>query len=399
MRAAVPGSGGALETDIASFTAVAHPDVTDRDTIVIGAGPAGLAVGACLTRAGIACVILEQDNTVGATWRRHYDRLHLHTDKAHSALPFMPFPGHYPRYPSRLQVIDYLEAYARTFELEPRFGQQVAAAHRENGCWRVQTQDACYHASNLVVAAGCNREPCVPTWPGQADFRGAVLHASHYRNGQPFNDQAVLVIGFGNSGGEIAIDLHEHGARPSLAVRGAVNVIPRELFGIPILAIAIAQRTLPPRWVDAFNAPILRAVMGDLARFGLRKPSRGPMQQIQRDARIPVIDAGTIDLIKRGAIRVCPGVERFTETGVVFTDGSHADFDAVILATGYRPRVNAFLEGASTACDDQGTPSSSGCKTSVPGLYFCGYHIASTGMLREIGREALRIASAIARVA
>jgi indole-3-pyruvate monooxygenase len=86
-----------------------------------------------------------------------------------------------------------------------------------------------------------------------------------------------LVVGFGNSGGEIAIDLWEHGARPSLAVRSPVNVIPRDLLGIPILAIGILQSKLPPRWADALNAPHLRVVMGDLTRYGLRKLPQGPI--------------------------------------------------------------------------------------------------------------------------
>jgi cation diffusion facilitator CzcD-associated flavoprotein CzcO len=98
--------------------------------MIIDAGPSGLAVGACLQLAGIPSLIFEQSQQVGAAWRRHYDRLHLHTDKAHSELPFAPYPKDTPRYPSRLQVIQYLEAYARQFQLEPRLGQQVVAARR-----------------------------------------------------------------------------------------------------------------------------------------------------------------------------------------------------------------------------------------------------------------------------
>ena len=207
----------------------------------------------------------------------------------------------------------------------------------------------------------------------------------------------MLVVGFGNSGGEIAIDLWEHGAQPSLAVRGPVNVIPRELFGIPILAIGILQRRLPPRLADALNAPILRVAIGDLKRYGLRQLPQGPLSQIQRDARIPLIDVGTLKLIKRGQISVYPGIERFTEDGVLFTDGQQGKFEAVILATGYRPRVNAFLEGASAAYDENGMPLSSGRETPLPGLYFCGYYVSPTGMLREIALEAQRISAAIAR--
>jgi indole-3-pyruvate monooxygenase len=314
-----------------------------------------------------------------------------------SELPFVPFPKDYPRYPSRVQVISYLEAYAGQFQLEPRLGQQVIAARHANRFWEVQTQDTRYQALNLVIASGYNREPYLPNWSGQASFRGTLLHSSQYRNGEPFKNQTVLVVGFGNSGGEIAIDLWDHGAQPSLAVRSPVNVIPRELFGIPILAIGIAQSKLPPRLADALSAPILRAVMGDLTRYGLRKLPRGPMTQIQHDARIPLIDVGTIQLIKRGQITVCSGIERFTEEGVIFTDGNQRKFDAVILATGYRPRVNAFLEGASAAYDENGTPSSSGREAPIPGLYFCGYYVSPTGMLREIALEARRISAAIAR--
>jgi NAD(P)H-nitrite reductase large subunit len=168
-------------------------------------------------------------------------------------------------------------------------------------------------------------------------------------------------------------------------------------LGIPVLAIGIAQRKLPPRWADALNAPVLRAAVGDLTPYGLRKLPKGPVSQITRDGRIPLIDVGTIQLIKSGHITVYPGIEQFTAQGVVFTDGRQARFDAVVLATGYRPRVNAFLPGATAAYDEAGTPVSSGREAPIPGLYFCGYYVAPTGMLREIGLEARRISAAIAR--
>ena len=363
----------------------------------MGAGPAGLAVGACLKQAGISCLILEQADKVGVAWHRYYQRLHLHTDKKHSALPFAPFPKEYPRYPSRSQMISYLEAYSRQFLLEPRLGQQVISAHQSDGIWEIRTQDTCYQASNLVIATGYNREPCLPTWPGQDSFQGGIFHSALYQNGEPFRGQEVLVVGFGNSGGEIAVDLWEHGARPSLAVRGPVNVIPRDLLGIPILAIGILQSKLPPRWADALNAPLLRAVMGDLTQYGLRKLPQGPVTQIRGNKRIPLIDVGTIQLIKRGQAKVYPGIERFSEDAILFTDGRQEKFDAVILATGYRPRVNAFLEGAVATHDEKGTPLFSGPETPIPGLYFCGFHVSPTGMLREIALEARRISAVIKR--
>lgn len=366
------------------------------ETIVIGAGPAGLAVGACLKQAKLPYIILEQSDKVASAWRRHYERLHLHTDKKNSELPFVSYPKYYPRYPSRAQIVDYLDSYADKLALDVHFNQQVMSAYCENDQWKVQTQDAWYQAANVVIATGNTREPWIPNWVGQDIFKGTILHSSHYTSGEPFKGQKVLVVGFGNSGGEIAIDLWEHGAIPGIAVRGAVNVIPRDLFGIPILSIGILQGGLPSKLADAINAPILRIAVGDITKYGLRKLPYGPVTQIRNDVHIPLIDVGTMKLIKEGYLTVYPGVEEFTEDGVKFTDGKHAEFDTIILATGYRPRVNTFLKVDANILSEDGTPLSSGCETDMPGLYFCGYYVAPTGMFREIAIEAKRIAASIA---
>lgn len=364
-------------------------------TLIIGAGAAGLAVGACLKQANIPSIILEQSNQVGAVWRRHYDRLHLHTDKKNSELPFAPFPKEFPRYPARDQLVAYLESYAKNFDLDIRFNQKVTSAMQENGRWQVQTQNGEYSAQNLVVATGYAREPLIPRWPGQDSFAGKIIHSSEYKNGTSFKGQNVLVVGFGNSGGEIAIDLYEHGANPSLAVRNAVNVIPLELAGIPILSIGIAQNKVPAWLADALNAPILRMVIGDITRYGLRKLPYGPATQIRDDKRIPLIDIGTIKLIREGHIKVHSGVVGFSENRISFDGGQEAQFDAVILATGYHPRVDGFLQNVHTALSEDGTPTTTGKESPLSGLYFCGYYVSPTGMLREIGIEARQIAAAI----
>jgi cation diffusion facilitator CzcD-associated flavoprotein CzcO len=334
---------------------------------------------------------------VGTTWRKHYDRLHLHTDKKNSELPFASFSKDYPRYPSRDQVVAYLEDYAKEFELDIRFNQQVVSARRKDGQWQVQTQDTLHSSPNLVVASGYARQPLSPAFPGMDNFKGKIIHSSEYKNGSEFNGKNVLVVGFGNSGGEIAVDLYEHGAKPSLAVRNAVNVIPRELAGIPILSIGIVQSKMPDWLADAINAPILHTVVGDITKYGLRKLPYGPATQIKKDKRIPLIDVGTMRLIRAGQIAVYSGVEEFSENRIRFNDGKEAEFDAVILATGYRPQISDFLQDSASVLDEEGAPTSTGKESTIPGLYFCGYYVSPTGMLREIALEARQISKAIAQ--
>jgi len=370
--------------------------MSENNTIIIGAGAAGLSVSACLKRAGVSSIILEQSNTVGVTWRKHYDRLHLHTDKRNSGLPYLPMPVEYPRYPSRDQVASYIESYAKQFELDVRFNQQVKSVRQENGLWHIQTQDTLHSAPNLVVATGYARQPLMPEWPGLKTFPGNIVHSSQYKNGSAFKDQSVLVVGFGNSGGEIAVDLHEHGAKSAIAVRSAVNVIPRELAGIPILSIGIVQNKMPMWLADAINAPILRMVIGDITKYGLRKLPYGPATQIAQDKRIPLIDVGTMKLIRGRHIQVYSGVKDVSGNQIKFEDGNEAEFDSLILATGYRPQVSEFMQGIPSVFDEEGTPLSTGTESSMRGLYFCGYYVSPTGMLREIAIEARQIAQEIA---
>ncbi|HSQ30032.1 MAG TPA: NAD(P)/FAD-dependent oxidoreductase [Gemmatimonadaceae bacterium] len=362
--------------------------------IIIGAGPAGLAVGACLARVGIPFTILERERAVGASWRGHYDRLHLHTNKGTSALPFIPFPPDFPRYPSRDQVVAYLESYADAFHLEPRFGEEVITARQRDDRWQVETRQSAYVARHLVVATGLNRDPITPRWQGQDAYRGRIMHARDYRNGAAFRGARVLVVGIGNSGAEIALDLYEHGALPTIAVRGPVNVLPRDILGIPIVAAGRLTRLLPPRVADRINAPLLRLVLGDLQPFGLSRPPYGPLTQIATTGRTPLIDVGTIGAIKAGKIAIRPGIDRVVDDGVVFTDGRREPFDALVLATGYRAGLASFLN-IDGALDEQGNPRPD-ARSLPDGLHLCGFTTTAKGVLHQIARDAPRIAARIA---
>ena len=363
-------------------------------TVIVGASAAGLATAACLKRLGQPFEILEASPHVASAWRNHYQRLHLHTAKSLSALPFVPFPPGAPRYPSRAQVIEYLETYAERLQLEPRFGQRVVSIRRGENAWIVRTAGAAREARDVVVATGFTRVPARPSWPGMAEFHGRILHSSEFRSGSDFEGERVLVVGFGNSGGEIALDLCEHGARAALCVRSPVNVVPRDFLGLPILAWGVALSLLPVAIADAISAAVSRLSFGRLDALGLRKLPYGPMRQIREHGRIPLLDVGTLARIRRGEIEVLPGIEAFTRAGARFANGEERPLDAVVLATGYRPAVGEIVD-APGALDAQGAPLGSG-KEMLPGLWFCGFNVVATGMLREIARESGRIARGIA---
>ena len=251
-----------------------------------------------------------------------------------------------------------------------------------------------YTAKNLVVATGYNRVPQMPSWEGLDGFTGTVIHSHDYKNGQAFKGKKVLVVGFGNSGAEISLDLWEHGAHPIQSVRSAVNVLPREVLGQPTLAMGIWQQHLPPKLIDSINTTTSKILMGDLSKYGLKQLDKGPMQTLKEKAQVPMLDVGTIDLIKRGEIIVYPGIEKFEGNEVVFSDGRRETIDALVLATGYRPCVDEFL-AEHKVLDDHGTPQSSGTESKLDGLFFCGFYISPAGMFREMAREAKQIAKCI----
>jgi cation diffusion facilitator CzcD-associated flavoprotein CzcO len=361
------------------------------DAIIIGAGPAGLACAATMCSAGLHATVLEKAATVGSAWRRHYDRLHLHTDRNHSGLPGMAMPRDYPTYPSRAQVVDYLDAYAGHFDIRPMFNTEVSRVVRDDTRWHVETNGETIAAPVVVVATGIAHAPYRPSWPGVETFRGIVIHSSDYRNPSAFAGKRVLVVGFGNSGGEIALDLAEASTDVTLAVRSPVQVIPRDLLGLPILSWVILYRHLPARLVDVVNAPVLRLAVGNFEKLGLRRAAKGPRQMVEEDGHIPLIDIGTLARIRDGSIRIRGGIDRVTSDGVVFADGKAEKFDAVILATGFRPDLRRLIRDNDGLFDQHGMPRMTG-KPAAPGLYFCGQIVVSTGQLREIGIEAQRIA-------
>jgi len=377
-------------------TAVAAPDAKAPHTVVVvGAGPAGLATAACLKQRNIDALVLEAGPSLAHSWRNHYDRLHLHTVKQQSNLPGLPFARELPRYVSRADFVAYLEAYAARFSLAPRTSEAVRRVAPAEGGFVVETARAVYRAGAVVVATGYNRIPNPQRLPEQERFGGPILHSSAYRNGDAFAGQRVLVVGAGNTGAEIALDLAERGAKPTLAVRAPVNVVPRDLLGMPIQLTSIRLRNAPLKLADGIARLASRLAFGNLAPLGFPRPSMGPISAIKLRQRIPLIDVGTIAAIKRGEIAVKPGVARLTETGAVFADDSASQVDAIVLATGFRAAL-AELVAVPDVLDDSGSPRDWRGGGACPNLFFVGYEVVPTGHLRQIATRAQSVAAELA---
>src|ERR1700676_358141 len=174
--------------------------------LVVGASISGLALVASLQKKGIEHIIIEKERQVATPWRNHYDRLHLHTNKSLSTLPYKKFGSKIPRYPSRQQVIEYLEDYQNEFNINPVFNTEAKHVKKEADYWITETNGRTFKSKYLVMATGAYGKPKTVNFKGMETFPGRILHSFGYRTGRDFKGQKVLVVGFGNSACEIAID-------------------------------------------------------------------------------------------------------------------------------------------------------------------------------------------------
>lgn len=376
---------------------------------VIGGGPGGLAVAHALRARGIRAVVLEKSGSVGASWRGHYDRLRLHTTRKLSSLPGLTIPRAYGRWVRRDDVVRYLEQYAEHHKLEIITGVEVSRVERasdavpvhgaSDGHWVLRaTGGRELTGSAVVIATGYNHTPYLPDWPGSSRYQGELRHAGTYRNATPYAGKDVLVVGAGNTGAEIAVDLAQGGAaRVRLAVRTVPHILRRATLGWPAQRSGILCRRLPTRLVDRLARRIARMSVPDLAAYGLPRPDTGLYTRVRQGA-IPIQDVGLIDAVRAGQVEPVAAVASFEESKVVLADGSVIAPDVVIAATGYRRGLEGLV-GHLGVLDEQGHPVARGPRSprDATGLYFTGYTNPISGMLRELARDANRIARAIAR--
>lgn len=361
---------------------------------VIGAGPAGLACAAELQRSGEQVLILEREE-VGAAWKMRYDRLHLHTVRWLSSLPGYRIPRAFGKWPSRDRVLEYLRRYVERHALDVRTGVEAERIDRDGTRWIVHTSDGAIEAERVVVAMGHSNVPFLPDWTGA--FAGEIVHSAHYRNPSPYRGRRVLVVGAGNSGAEIAVDVADGGASEVLlAVRTPPSILRRDTLGFPSQVLGIATARLPVRVVDAIGATLRRISIPDLSAFGLPAPAR-PYSEFLRRRVIPILDVGIVDAVRGRRVRIVPALERFEEGHALLADGSRVEVDAVIAATGFRTGLEPLV-GHLGVLNERGEPlvHAADEHPDALGLHFVGYRVTLGGTFRLVGIQAKQLARALA---
>jgi putative flavoprotein involved in K+ transport len=347
-----------------------------------------------LQRAGEQVTVFER-GPIGAAWTTRYDRLHLHTVRWLSCLPGHRMPRAYGKWPSRDRVLEYLQDYAVRNAIDVRTKVEVTRLDRHGEGWALTTAgDGPVVADRVVVATGHSNVPFMPDWPGR--FPGEIVHSAEYRNSAPYIGRRVLVVGAGNSGAEIAVDLVDGGAaQVLLAVRSAPHIVRRDTLGFPSQVLGIATGHLPARVVDPIARNLRRLSLPDLTPYGLPAPAQ-PYSDFLRRRVIPILEIGVVDAVRSGRVRVVGALERFDDGRAVLAGDVRVEVDAVIAATGYRTGLEPLV-GHLGVLHERGEPLVHGAEEhpQAPGLHFVGYRVTLGGTFRFAGIQAKQLAGAV----
>jgi putative flavoprotein involved in K+ transport len=326
------------------------------DTVVIGGGQAGLAMGYFLARQDRDFVILDAGGRVGETWRNRWDSLRLFTPAFHDGLPGMPFPAPGSYFPTKDETADYLEAYARKFALPVRFGRHVDSLARRDDGYLVSAGNERYAAEQVVVATGPYQHPKTPGFAAGLDLAIFQLHSSAYRNPDQLPEADVLVVGAGNSGAEISVDL---------AATRRTFLSGRDAGYIPIALIH-----------NRLSLWLADHVLTTDTRLGRK------MSEAHRDRGAPLVRLKAREIAAAGVERV-PRVEGVVSGKPRLADGRVLDVAAVVWATGYRLDFG-WIE--LPIFDDGGYPvHHRGVVDAAPGLYFLGLPFQYTPTSEHVG--------------
>ena len=349
------------------------------DTVVIGAGQAGLSVGHHLKRRGVPHVILDANARVGDPWRRRWDSLRLFTPARFDSLDGRPFPAPPDYFPTKDEMADYLEDYARHFDLPILANSRVERLSRQIDSFLVVAGGRRFEAANVVVAMANHQKPRVPAFASELNPDIVQIHSAEYRNPAELQPGPVLIVGAGNSGSELAKEAVRSGHETTMAGRD-VGQIPFRIAGLAgrLLLVRLVLRGIFYR-VLTIDTPIGRKVRPKILHGG------GPLIRVRRkDLRAMGVSIGP------KVAGVCNGLPQLE-------DGRVLDVKNVIWCTGYHP---GFSWIDLPVFDECGEPRhEGGVVPAEPGLYFVGLHFLyalSSEMVHGVGRDARRIADRIA---
>ena len=352
-------------------------EIPDRiETIIIGGGQSGLAVGYHLMRQGRPFVILDANERIGDPWRKRWDSLRVFTPARLSGLPGMPFPAPASSFPTKNEVADYLVAYTARFKLPVLTGIRVGGLSRRGDRFVVASGGRRFEADNVVMATGAYSNPRIPVFAPELDPAIVQLHSSEYRNPSQLREGGALVVGAGNSGAEIALE----------ASRGHQTWLSgRDPGHEPVRAGSGPDRFVTPlMWFAAMHVLTVRTPIG-------RK-----VQRMFRARGIPLARIRRKDLTAAG-VELVPRTTGVRDGMPVLEDGQILDVANVIWCTGFAPAFHWIHLPVFN--DDGDVVHNRGVVESQPGLYFIGmyfqYALASI-LIGGVGRDAEHVAGHIA---
>jgi putative flavoprotein involved in K+ transport len=327
------------------------------ETLIIGAGQAGLALGYHLQRRGRSCLIVDANRSVGDNWRCHWDSLRLYSPARNDNLPGLEFPAPRWSFPTKDQVADYLEAYAAKFELPVRCGVQVQSLSKSDEAYRVDHDNGSFEADNVVVATGTfGRTPNIPDFAAELDPRIVQLHSSKYRNPSQLQAGPALVVGASHSGGDIAFELSQD---------HPVMLSGRDTGQLPVRLESPGIRVVWPLIFFVFGHVLTR-----------RTPMGRKMVHEERHHGAPFLRVKRADLAAAGVDRVLSRTTGARDGLPALADGRVVDVANVVWATGFRQDFS-WIQLPITGED--GWPRElRGVVDSAPGLYFTGLAFQSS---------------------
>ena len=314
---------------------------TPNRVCIIGAGSSGIAACKVLQEHGIAFDCYEAGDRIGGNWAYDnpnnmssaYKSLFINTSRVRMQYSDYPMPDNYPVFPHHTEIAEYFNNYVDHFNFRQHihFNCLVAqATPLEGGGWEITTQDgATQRYRALLVANGHHWDARWPDPPFPGHFDGEVIHSHYYRVPDPYIDKNVLVLGFGNSAMDIAVETSRVSKMTYLAVRRGFHIIPKYVLGKP-LDQSIVPTWLPNKILMRFVGIALALQVGKLTDYGLPKPDH-PVLHAH-----PTISSDVLTRITHGRVRVKPNIRELDGDGVVFTDGTREQIDCIIYSTGYK---------------------------------------------------------------